>query len=250
MYQQVTPIVVNGVMYMPSGDRVVALRPETGEEIWKFEITEGLASFRGVSYWPGEGDIPPRIFFTSLRKLIALNAANGTLETSFGKRRPLRLEVPYVGAPTIYKNLILMGSNFFGPGERHIGPHLTTSKGEKGDSHAYDARTGKKVWEFYTIPRPGEPGHDTWGNDSWKDRTGNNVWSFTLTVDEARGLVYMPVSGPGMNYYGGDRPGEQLSQLDGGARRADRQGEVVLPEHSPRALGLQPAARARADRHQ
>ena len=76
--------------------------------------------------------------------------------------------------------------------------------------HAYDARTGKKVWDFHTIPLPGEVGHDTWGNDSWKDRTGNNVWSFTLTVDEQRGLVYMPVSGPGMNYYGGDRPGNNL----------------------------------------
>ena len=76
--------------------------------------------------------------------------------------------------------------------------------------HAYDARTGKKVWTFHTIPRPGEAGHDTWGNDSWRDRTGNNVWSFTLTVDEQRGLVYMPVSGPGMNYYGGDRAGDNL----------------------------------------
>ena len=76
--------------------------------------------------------------------------------------------------------------------------------------HAYDARTGKKVWTFHTIPLPGEVGNDTWGNDSWKDRTGNNVWAFTLTVDEQRGIVYMPVSGPGMNYYGGDRPGNNL----------------------------------------
>jgi len=103
-----------------------------------------------------------------------------------------------------------MGSNFYGPGERHIGPQLTTSKGERGDTSAYDARTGKKLWDFHTIPRPGEVGNDTWGNDSWKDRTGNNVWSFTLTVDEARGIVYLPVSAPGMNYYGGDRPGNNL----------------------------------------
>jgi quinoprotein glucose dehydrogenase len=112
--------------------------------------------------------------------------------------------------PAIYRNIVLMGSNFFGPGERHIGLHLEKSMGEKGDVHAYDARTGKKLWDFHTIPLPGEIGHDTWGNDSWKGRTGNNVWSFTLTVDEQRGLVYMPVSGPGMNYYGGDRPGDNL----------------------------------------
>ena len=144
-----------------------------------------------------------------------------------------------------------MGSNFFGPGERHIGPHLTTSKGEKGDVHAYDARTGKKVWDFHTIPLPGEVGNDTWGNDSWKDRTGNNVWSFTLTVDEQRGIVYMPVSGPGMNYYGGDRPGNNLFSNSTVALDAlNGQTEVALPEHPPRALGLQPAARAGPDRHQ
>jgi len=103
-----------------------------------------------------------------------------------------------------------MGSNFFGPGERHIGLHLERAMGEKGDVHAYDARSGKKAWDFHTIPLPGEVGHDSWSGDSWKGRTGNNVWSFTLTVDEQRGLVYMPVSGPGMNYYGGDRPGNNL----------------------------------------
>ena len=71
MFQQVTPIVVNGVMYLPSGNRVVALEPETGKEIWRYELPEGLASFRGVAYWPGEGRLPPRLLFTSLWKLMA-----------------------------------------------------------------------------------------------------------------------------------------------------------------------------------
>jgi quinoprotein glucose dehydrogenase len=210
MFQEVTPIVVNGVMYLPSGNRVVALEPETGKEIWRYELPEGLASFRGVAYRPGEGRLPPRILFTSLKKLMALDANTGKLDVEFGNRGHVDLEIAYAGVPVIYKNVILMGSNFFGPGERHIGPHLTTSRGEKGDTHAYDARTGEKLWDFHTIPLAGEVGNDTWGNDSWKDRTGNNVWSFTLTVDEQRGIVYMPVSGPGMNYYGGDRPGNNL----------------------------------------
>ena len=210
MFQQVTPIVVNGVMYMPSGNRVVALEPETGKEIWRYELPEGLASFRGVAYWPGDGSVPPRILFTSMRKLMALDARTGKLDIEFGTNGSIDLEIPYSGVPAIYKNVILMGSNFFGPGQRHIGPHLTTNKGEKGDTHAYDARTGKKLWTFHTIPLPGEKGHETWLNDGWKDRTGNNVWAFTLTVDEARGIVYLPVSGPGMNYYGGDRPGDNL----------------------------------------
>jgi quinoprotein glucose dehydrogenase len=210
IFHEVTPIVVNGVMYLPSGNRVVALEPETGKEIWRYELPVGLASFRGVAYWPGDGSLPPRIIFTSLKKLVALDAGTGKLDTEFGTNGEVNLDIAYSGVPAIYKNVILMGSNFFGPGERHIGPHLTTSRGERGDTGAYDARTGKKLWEFHTIPRPGEVGNDTWGNDSWKDRTGNNVWSFTLTVDEARGIVYLPVSGPGMNYYGGDRPGNNL----------------------------------------
>jgi quinoprotein glucose dehydrogenase len=210
MFQEVTPIVVNDVMYLPSGNRVVALEPETGKEIWRYELPEGLASFRGVAYWPGDGSLPPRILFTSLKKLMALRATTGKLDLEFGNRGHVDLDIAYSGVPAVYNNVILMGSNFFGPGERHIGPQLTTSKGEKGDVHAYDARTGEKLWDFHTIPLPGEVGNDTWENDSWKDRTGNNVWSFTLTVDEQRGIVYMPVSGPGMNYYGGDRPGNNL----------------------------------------
>ncbi len=210
IFQEVTPIVVNGVMYLPSGHRVVALEPESGKEIWRHELREGLASFRGVAYWPGNGTLPARIFFTSLKTLIALRADTGALDTTFGNGGHIDLEIAYSGVPAIYRNVVLMGSNFFGPGERHIGLHLERAMGEKGDVHAYDARTGKKLWDFHTIPLPGETGHDTWGNDSWKGRTGNNVWSFTLTVDEQRGLVYMPVSGPGMNYYGGDRPGNNL----------------------------------------
>jgi quinoprotein glucose dehydrogenase len=207
LYQQITPIVVDGVMYLPSGDRVVALRPETGEEIWVHEVAEGLASFRGVAYWPGERGVAPRIFFTSLRKIIALNATDGTRATGFGTNGEIVLDVPYVGVPTIYRNRIIIGANFFGPGEPHIGPQLTDPRGEHGNSRGFDAVTGAKIWEYHTIPRPGEPGHDTWGKESWRDRTGNNVWTFALTVDERAGLVYMPVSTPGANYYGGDRPG-------------------------------------------
>ncbi len=207
LYQQITPIVVEGVMYMPSGDRVVALRPETGQEIWVHELEEGLASFRGVSYWPGDREHPPRVFFTSLRKLIALNASDGTRASDFGVAGEITLEVPYAGAPTIIDDTIVIGANFFGPGERHIGPQLTEPRGQRGNSRAFDAITGSKLWEYHTIPRPGEPGHETWGQESWRDRTGNNAWAFALTADEDAGLVYMPLSSPGANYYGGDRPG-------------------------------------------
>ncbi len=210
IFQEITPIVVNDVMYLPSANRVVALEPETGKEIWSYELKQGQTSFRGVSYWPGDKGNPPRILFTTGRKLVAINAVTGEPSTGFGTNGEVELKIPYDGAPTIYKNVILMGSNFYGPGQRHIGPQLETSAGEPGDIHTYDARTGKELWEFHTIPRPGEPGNETWGFDSWKNRTGNNVWAFALTVDEERGIVYLPVSSPGANMYGGDRPGNNL----------------------------------------
>jgi len=207
LFQQITPIVVNDIMYLPAGDRVVALEPESGREIWVHELDEGIASFRGVSYWGGDANHEPRIFFTSLRKLIALDANTGRLVPGFGDNGVLQLGVAYSGTPTIYRNTIIIGANFFGPGEVHIGPQLTEPRGQSGNSRAFDAVTGTKLWEYNTIPQPGEPGFDTWGKESWKDRTGNNVWAFALTVDEQHGIVYMPVSSPGANYYGGDRPG-------------------------------------------
>jgi len=210
IFQEVTPIVVNGVMYLPSGDHVVALEPETGKEIWRYEVTQGLASFRGVAYWPGDQNNPPRILFTNEKRLVAINAVTGELSTGFGNSGTIDMDHAYAGAPIVYKNLVLMGSNFYGPGMRHIGPQLETSVGERGDVSAYDVRNGKKVWEFHTIPYPGETGVETWGNDSWKNRTGNNVWAFSLTLDEQRGILYMPVSEPGANFYGGDRPGNNL----------------------------------------
>ena len=84
MFQEITPIVVNGVMYLPAADRVVALEPETGKEIWSYELKDGQASFRGVSYWPGDKNNPPRILFTTARKLVAVNAVTGEPSTGFG----------------------------------------------------------------------------------------------------------------------------------------------------------------------
>ncbi len=210
LYQEVTPIVVNGIMYTPAGDRVVALKPETGEEIWTHEVSNGLASFRGVAYWPGDGNSPARILFTHEKQLTALNATNGRIDPGFGNEGTIDLEVPYAGVPTVFRNLVFLGTNFYGPGMRHIGPQLDQREGQIPEQHAYDARTGRELWTFHTIPREGETGNDTWAKDTWRDRTGNNVWAFQLTIDEQRGIVYIPVSGPGANFYGGDRPGMNL----------------------------------------
>ena len=89
-YSQVTPIVVNGVMYITAGNRVLALDPDTGKEIWKYEVTGGNPSARGVTYWPGDKDNPPRIIFTAGRRMIGLNAAHGQDRSGFRQGRRSR----------------------------------------------------------------------------------------------------------------------------------------------------------------
>ncbi len=213
IFQEVTPIVVNGVMYLPAGNRIVALDPESGKEIWRYELTAGLASFRGVAWWPGDRNNPPRIIFTTLKKMMALNANTGKPDPGFGREGEVDLTVAFAGVPTIYRNVIVLGAHAFGPGERHISPQDELPEWPnltQGDSRGYDARTGKKLWDFHTIPRPGETGNETWEGESWKDRSGTNVWSIGMTVDEERGIVYMPVGGPAANYWGGDRKGNNL----------------------------------------
>ncbi len=205
---EVTPIVVNGVMYLPAGNRIVALDPESGKEAWRYDLPDKLiASQRGVAYWPGDKNNPPRILFTAGHKMIALNASTGKLDPGFGTEGMMTMDVPWAGVPTVFKNMIFVGMNLFGPGEEHLHYQDEVAAGPPGDSRAYDARTGKKLWEFHAIPQPGEPNHNDWHGDSWKGRTGNNMWSYSMTVDEPRGIVYMPMGGPAANYYGGDRKG-------------------------------------------
>ncbi len=196
---EVTPIVVNGVMYLPGGSRVAALEPESGKEIWRYELNGGAPSRRGVAYWPGDRNNPPRILFTAGRRLIALNANTGKIDPGFGKEGEVDMIVPYNSVPTIYKNVLMVGANV---GQTPLGP--------PGDSRAYDARTGAKLWDFRSVPQPGEAGHETWAGDSWKGRSGINAWGFYLTLDEERGIVYLPFAAPTANYYGGDRKGANL----------------------------------------
>jgi glucose dehydrogenase len=209
-FAQVTPIVVNDVMYLPAGNRVLALEPETGKEIWSYQRPTGLVNARGVAYWSGDGDNAARIFFTSGHKLVALSAKTGQPDLKFGENGEITMDVPFAEVPTIYRNVIIVGANVYGPGETNLHPQDEVAGGVPGDSRAYDARTGKKLWDFHAIAQPGETGHNTWGGDSWKGRGGTNVWSMAVTVDEKRGIVYMPFGGPAANYYGGDRPGNNL----------------------------------------
>jgi quinoprotein glucose dehydrogenase len=196
---EATPIVVNGVMYVPASARVVALDAVTGKEVWSYTMTTGRPSTRGVAYWPGDKQNPPRIIFAAGRNLVALNATTGKIDPGFGKEGMVDMVVGYSGVPTIFRNLVMVGASV-----------LELPVGDPGDTRAYDARTGAKLWDFHTVPGPGEVGHETWLNDGWKGRSGTNVWAWQMTVDEKRAILYMPIGGPASNYYGGDRPGANL----------------------------------------
>ncbi len=196
---QATPIVVGDVMYVPAADRVVALNPVTGEEIWRHIVTSGAPSRRGVAYWPGTNDIPPRIIFTAGERLVALDAVTGTMATDFGQAGEIDMVTPYISVPMVYQNIIIVGANT-----------PRGAAGGIGNARAFDARTGARVWEFSSVPQPGSLGHDTWEGDSWVGRLGANAWPFYFTVDQQRGLLYIPLASPIPFAYGGDRGGSNL----------------------------------------
>lgn len=197
---EATPIVVGGVMYLPAGgNHVLAIDGATGMEVWRYDLPSWSATTaRGVAYWPGAPGVAPRIIFTAGPRLVALDAATGKPASGFGVDGGVQIGVPWNGVPLIYRNLAILGAT---TGELPMGL--------PGDSRAYDLRTGKKVWEFHTVPLPGELGHDSW-LDGWRNRSGTNVWTWSMTLDEERGILYMPVAGPAPNYWGGDRPGNDL----------------------------------------
>jgi quinoprotein glucose dehydrogenase len=215
---EATPLVVDGLMYLPTPYRhVVALEPETGKEVWSYE-TPGTAqpSLRGVEYWPGDKSTGPRVFFgTRDGLLIGLDARTGKPADGFGNAGIVELKTPDVisnpgpaspmtqygltSPPLVFRDLVITGSAV------QEFPQL----GAAGDVRAWDARTGRLVWTFHTVPRPGEFGHDTWEGDSWRGRSGTNVWGL-MTADLQRGIVYLPVAAPTWDRFGGDRPGDNL----------------------------------------
>jgi quinoprotein glucose dehydrogenase len=196
---QATPIMVDGVMYVPAADRVVALDPAGGGELWSRVLEDGPPSRRGVAYWPGDGDAGPRVVFMAGSRLVALDAATGTPAAGFGDGGEVDIGIPYNSVPLVYENVVVVGANT-PPG----------APGGIGNARAYDARTGAQIWEFSSVPRPGSVGHDTWEGDSWEGRLGANAWPFYFTVDGERGLVFLPLAAPIPYWYGGDRPGANL----------------------------------------
>jgi glucose dehydrogenase len=196
---QVTPIVVADVMYVTAADRVVALEPGTGRERWRHRVADGAPSRRGVAYWAGEDEVPPRIIFTSGTRLLALDAGTGEPVEGFGAGGEVDMGVPYNSVPLVHGNVVVVGANT-----------PRGAIGGIGNARAFDVRTGSRRWEFNSVPQPGEVGHDTWADESWQDRLGVNAWPFYFTMDDARGLLYIPLASPIPGDYGGDREGANL----------------------------------------
>ena len=213
------PLVVGTTMFVVTPySRVVALDPATGREKWVFVIPgSDQASLRGAEYWPGDASTGPCLFFgTTHGFLYSISAATGKLNPTFGNNGAVNLRTPEVmstgtdnlyilpSPPVIFKDLVITGAGT-GEGRGGTGGGL----GPAGDTRAWDIHTGKLVWTFHSVPRPGESGHDTWGGDSWKQRSGVNVWGY-MTVDRDRGILYMPFGAPNYDRVGTDRPGDNL----------------------------------------
>ena len=211
---EMTPLVVGNRMYISTPySRVAALDATNGKEIWVREIPgPGQPSLRGVEYWAGDGKVGPRIFFgTRDGRLIGLDAATGAYAPGFGENGVVNLKTDEImnGSPAaqygmttppiVFRNLIITGSSV------QENPAL----GARGDVRAWDARTGKLVWTFHTVPRKGELGYDSWAPGSTEKRSGVNVWGF-MSLDAKRGIVYLPIGAPTHDRYGGDRHGDNL----------------------------------------
>ena len=218
---QVTPLMVDGVLYATVGTRrdVVAIDAGTGETLWMWRIDEGLRgevsprkNSRGVSYWT-DGSAARIIYITQGYQLISLDAHTGRPDPAFGtdgvvdlfdgldRPRPREGEIGATSPPMIVKDVAVIGGALtaFAPDRENIA----------GFVRGYDVRTGERRWIFHTIPLPGEFGNETWENDSWSYTGNTAVWA-PMSADLDLGYVYLPVETPTNDLYGGDRPGDNL----------------------------------------
>jgi quinoprotein glucose dehydrogenase len=218
---QCNPIIVNGVLYGTSPMlKVFALDAATGKPKWIYSpydtVTEdkkghfNLNNNRGVTYWT-DGKDDERIFYAAGPYLHAVNAKTGRLVSSFGDSGKLDLHeglqmegvqdlfVTATSPASVYKNLLITGTR--------VSEGMDAAP---GDIRAFDARTGKLVWQFHTIPHPGEVGYETWEDgNAWKTTGGANNW-MGMTIDQQRGIAYIPIGSASMDFYGGKRRGSNL----------------------------------------
>ena len=217
-----TPLMVAGVLYTSTSlSQVAAIDAATGETKWVFDpkiYANGLgmpANFgwtnRGVAYWH-EGDDQRVVILTAFAQMIALDAKTGKPVPTFGNggrvdlaeglRRPVERDYyTMTSPPVIVRGVIVVGSSVFDWWGKRPSP--------PGDVRGFDGVTGRLLWTFHTVPQQGEPGVETWEQESWREAGNTNVWA-PMSADEELGYVYLPVSTPTNDYYGGRRPGNGL----------------------------------------
>ncbi len=222
---QATPLMAGGRLFFTAGTSraAVAVDAGTGELLWMHRLEEGergdgaprRLSGRGLAYWT-DGAEERVLYVTRGYHLVALDARTGLPVPGFGidgivdlkadydqALDPVTGEVGLHAAPIVARNVVIIGAAHLAGGA----PRSMTNT--KGYVRGFDVRTGKRLWTFHTIPRPGEFGNDTWLNDAWSYTGNTGVWA-QMSVDEELGLVYMPVELPTGDYYGGHRPGNNL----------------------------------------
>jgi quinoprotein glucose dehydrogenase len=213
---------IGGVLYLSTPyNRVVALEADSGRELWSYDpkayadgqVPNGTGFVhRGVAAWRDSKSGRLCIFMNSRYRLISLDAETGKPVTDFGDNGIVNLvanlrwetnpkHYTNTSPPVVYKDLVIVGNG--------VADRLTYKQDPPGDVRAFNARTGKLAWTFYTVPKSGEFGSETWGNGSEKYTGHTNVWA-PMTLDESRGLLYLPVSTPSNDFYGGARPGQNL----------------------------------------
>ena len=216
---QTRPVVSRGSLYVTTPSSIViAIDGESGKEQWRHDPQAGVAkrcydAHRGASIWPAvdHDRATTRVIFSGTcdGRLIALDAATGRPRRDFGNGGAIDLRpgadarageaYGVTSAPAVFGDLVITGA---------MVPE-GVPRGPSGDVRAFDVRSGREVWRFRTVPRPGEYGHETWPRDGWQRRTGANVWS-SMTVDHERGLVFLPIGSASYDFYGGDRKGRNL----------------------------------------
>jgi quinoprotein glucose dehydrogenase len=217
-----TPLMVGGVLYTSTSlSEVAAIDAATGETKWVFDpkiYENGLGlppnlgwTHRGVAYWRS-GDDERIVILTAFAQMIELDAktgkpvpgfgTDGRVDLAAGLRRPVERDYySMTSPPVIVRNVIVVGSSVYDWWGKRPSP--------PGDVRGYDVASGKLLWTFHTVAQGEEPGVETWEKDSWKEMGNANVWA-PMSADEELGYVYLPVSTPTNDFYGGDRPGDGL----------------------------------------
>jgi quinoprotein glucose dehydrogenase len=208
-----SPLIVGRTMYvLAQKTSIVALDAASGKQLWVYHSKDVplMEMHRGINFWQSKDGTEQRLLIAFKNHLEAIDARTGELIRTFGQDGTVDLKADLNRDPStivqiqsatpgqIFGDLIILGSS---TGEEYGSP--------PGDIRAYNVRTGKMAWIFHTIPYPGEFGYDTWPKDAWKTGGGANCWG-EMSLDEQRGIVYIPTGAPVYDFYAVDRQGNNL----------------------------------------